>query len=590
MSAIPAKPWSVAVFEQQRSHLTTFVRNSILPLLEDTECRRIVVRAPVKCGKREMVEYIAMRDSVGRPTRAHAFLSAWHRKADEDQRLELCMQNMTVFSITKEKDVTSFLTWLKKQRDERKAVILHLDECDHGSGHKQVLSKVWTVVRDCPDITNILYSATPQEVLYSGEVEDGEFQAMMHEIITDGHHVEYDPPEGYCGPARFLDERLVHEALPFFNKDGLSEQGKEIVAGLRTCMAATPSRNIIVLRLSYSELGGKKADIKKNKAIYQFLTNLASFDELKDFIVVVDKGDDMGIKNQQISAEKIQWSAPNYWRRQTTSHPILLVIDQTSSRSTEWACHDRIFATHDFRNVVQYSTISQAQERVNHYEQRYGGFQRIHVYGHTRTFRLSAGRIGYAAYLKNEWEKKKIDVRTSPVPMYRIRATAAGHALHPKCTEAGLTEAAADYLLQELGCFADISLSARVAGSIKPQHTFSCDWLKVTQETWATTWPAYRDDPANGLRPADGVRDLTHNPFVESARHPSPDGCWQGYHRGWHVLDYERDIVPQPGWGATGGRRIKICYKGGELGVAIVRCTGSRMIDSLSAYNTMYKH
>ena len=55
----PDKPWPVAEFEKQRAHLTHFVREDILPLLESAECHRIIVRAPVKCGKREMVEYIA---------------------------------------------------------------------------------------------------------------------------------------------------------------------------------------------------------------------------------------------------------------------------------------------------------------------------------------------------------------------------------------------------------------------------------------------------------------------------------------------------------------------------------------------------
>ena len=100
------KPWSVAVFETQRTHMTNFVRSKILPKLEDALCRRVVVRAPVKSGKREMVEYIAMRDSVGEPTRKHAFISAWHRKADEEQRDELGGQNMAVFSVTSEKNLS----------------------------------------------------------------------------------------------------------------------------------------------------------------------------------------------------------------------------------------------------------------------------------------------------------------------------------------------------------------------------------------------------------------------------------------------------------------------------------------------------
>ena len=589
----PQKPWPVAIFETERSHLTNFVRERILPLLDDSECRRIIVRAPVKCGKREMVEYIAMRDAVAQPTRVHAFLSAWHRTADEDQRMELSTQNMKVFSITTQKRVDEFLLWVRKQRFQGKFIVLHLDECDHGSGSKQMLSKVWAAVRDVNRIKNILYSATPEEVLFSGEVEDEEHHAMMEEMISEGERVEYTPPAGYCGPGRFLEAGLVHEALPFFHKEGngyvLSAQGKEIVADLRASMVAAPRRNLLVLRLSYSDLGGTQADKKKNKSIYQFLKNLSDFPELADFLVVVDKADDMGMKNAQISTEKIQWSAPNYWRRQATGTPILLVIDQTSSRSTEWACHDRIFATHDFRNVVQYSTISQAQERVNHYEQRYGGFQRIRVYGHTRTFKLSAGVIDYATFLTDAWEKKKIDARTSPVPMYRVRSTAAGHALHAECPEGGLTETAADRLLQRLGCYADISLSQRVAGRVRDVRTYAASWIAATKETWDTAWASV---------PAEGTRNATRNPFLAAEAHRLPDGTWQGQHRGWKVLDfvggelYERVQGAAPkklDLGSTGGNRVKVCYKDGVLGVFIARCTGTRQENTLRAYNSMYK-
>ena len=304
----PPKPWPVATFETLRSHLTNFVREKILPLLNDSECRRIIVRAPVKCGKREMVEYIAMRDAVAQPTRVHAFLSAWHRTADEEQRMELSTQNMKVFSITTEKKVQEIIKWLRTQLSQNKFIVLHLDECDHGSGSKQMLSKVWTAVRDDPRIKNILYSATPEEVLFSGEVDDEEHHAMMEDIIMAGVRVEYTPPDEpkarYCGPKRFLDADLIHEALPFFHKEGdgyvLSAQGKEIMSNMRTAMATAPRRNLLVLRLSYSDLGGAQADKKRNKAIYQFLRNLNSFPELADTLIVVDKADDMGIRNAMI--------------------------------------------------------------------------------------------------------------------------------------------------------------------------------------------------------------------------------------------------------------------------------------------------
>jgi hypothetical protein len=559
--------------------------------LNDPECRRIIVRAPVKCGKREMVEYIAQRDSVEKPTRVHAFLSAWHRKADDDQREELSTQNMKVFSITTQKKVEETLAWIDKQQQSGKSIVLHLDECDHGSASKQLLSKVWQAVHNIECITTILYSATPEEVLYSEEMDNKDVQAMMDEIFREAVRVEYDPPKGYCGPTRFLQEGLVHEALPFFFKEGntfaLSQQGKKIVSDLRSAIAVSPSRNIVVLRLSSSE-----KDKNNNRPIYQFLRNIASFPELSDFLIVVDKPDDIGIKNSQITAEKIQWSVPNYWRRQSAGVPILIVIDKTSSRSTEWACHDRVFATHDFRNVAIYSTISQAQERVNHYEQRYGGFQPIQVYGHTRTFKLSAKQISYASYLNDEWKKRKIDARRSPVPMFHVHSTATGHTLHPRCPEVGLTEGAAICLLQELGCYAKISISPRVIGSVRVVPTYALEWKQIIQEEWEGFWEVYRKT----LPVADSTRSA-RNPFDEASRHRLDDGTWQGQHRGWKVLECVGNELYQrlPGGelkkldiGSTGGNRNKVCYKDGVLGVAIVSCTGTEMIDTLHSFKSMY--
>ncbi len=95
------KPWSVDQFQQFREHLCNFVYRRIVPLIRDNRCRRILIRAPVKSGKREIAEYTAMRDKVdGEPTRVHCFVSAWHRVADNEQRIELGHHNMHVCSIT----------------------------------------------------------------------------------------------------------------------------------------------------------------------------------------------------------------------------------------------------------------------------------------------------------------------------------------------------------------------------------------------------------------------------------------------------------------------------------------------------------
>ena len=591
------KPWSVAVFETQRTHMTNFVRSKILPKLEDALCRRVVVRAPVKSGKREMVEYIAMRDSVGEPTRKHAFISAWHRKADEEQREELGGQNMAVFSVTTEKNLGLCLTWIQEQIALGLQVVLHLDECDHGSGSTQTLSKLWREVRDNEAVYNVLYSATPEEVLYSGEVDNEELNSMMGEVL-EGHHVRYNPPQGYCGPAKFLDEDLVHVAYPFFEKaeEGftLSQQGKEIVQDLKAAIqAGDVKRNVIVLRLSYADGGNKK----EHKAIHQFIKHCGSFPELEGFDIVADVEDSFADRESSVIKSTVEWSNPVYWRRNMpVETPTIIVIDQKSSRSTEWACHDRVFATHDFRNVARFSTISQAVERVNHYEQKYGGFQRIRVYCHKKTLMLSAGRIGYEAYCTDLWESRKVDARTSgsSVELFMVRSVATKVA-HPKWPEP-VDASTRDRALQELECYADVSLSARVAGRVVDKIVHATEFYQVNEGGWDN----FIHSPDSPLRLGRAVTRSFKDPFPLSRKKGLvADQLFKGYlpsmkgEESWRVLDY-KDLKDLESWGGAKkdgmlqDHRI-ICYNAGVLGVAVRVDTGERVkVNSLKSYRSMY--
>jgi len=592
-----SKPWSVAEFEKNRPELTVFVRDKVLPLLDEDGCRRIVIRAPVKSGKREIVEYTAMRDGSSVPHRVHVFISAWHRVADNDQREELSKHNLKVFSIVDNKKVDDCLLWLSTQIAAGKEIVIHLDECDHGSGEKQLLSKVWKFVRAHEKITSILYSATPQEVLFSGEVEDADYLEMIDEI-KEGQVVKYEPAPStkFCGPAKFLQENLVTDAKPFFYSDlmVLSPQAKQILSDLRSKLVTDPSRNIIVLRLSYSDLGGKQNERKKNKAIYQFLQNIKSFPELEGVSVTVDKADNVGFASPNFRTETIQWSSRQYWEDRAGGKPMIIVIDQTSSRSTEWACHDRIFATHDFRNVLQFSTISQAQERVNHYEGKYGGFQPIRVYGHKNTFLLSAGKIGYETYLTVPWIKQKVDKRTAGVLILWQIKNKVGGTVNPSFP-VPLSTGDANRALQELGCFADVSVSAPVAGRIVPKLVFTSAWrpCSATKESWDAICGAWTVDPENTAPPSESTRSKMRNPFIqpEAVRERLANGIWKGLHYGgWSVLDYSKDIVGKEGFGITETQplRRKICYKDGVLGVAFCWSTGSIKVNSLEAVKSMY--
>lgn len=585
MSDIPLKnfkvPWTVAQFERYRPHMTDWVTTVIIPLLDDYMCRRVVLRAPVKSGKREVVEYIAMRDGGVTSPRVHAFLSAWHRAADEDQRNELKLHNMKVFSINKKAAADECVKWILEQIGLGKVVVIHLDECDHGSGDKQILGKVYKKIRELSQVFTILYSATPQEVLFSEDVNSEEEGEMLDDMLCYGAHVEYTPPTGYCGAGRFLDENLVINALPFFTMmpvPTLTDQGREIIKGLKAS-TASGGPNIATLRLTK-----KDGRTKHGKEIYKFLENSHRFPELEGVQIWVDKGDcDWG------HPRKIEWSDRDYWITIAKDIPILIVMDQTSSRSTEWACHDRIFATHDFRTAQQYAILSQAQERVNHYTSKYkGGFQPIRVYGHKKTFELSAGRITYEQYLTCEWKMRKVDTRRAVKDnlgeVYEIKNEAG--VLHPQYPQP-LPKIVAENALKDLGCFGELTLSSRVSGNVRRLPVFGTHWFPCNAITFNESIEIVKNTVGDGLF----LTTAFENPF-NNVRRPATDldGREKGYLRGWHVLDYNSEVKAQPGWGVSmGAPRATICYCEGVLGVAVRWHTGEfRDMNRLNAYRSMY--
>jgi hypothetical protein len=582
------KPWTVAQFEHNRSHMTNWVVTTLVPIMDNPQNPRVVIRAPVKSGKREIVEYMAMRDASHTSPRVHAFLSAWHRAADEEQRNELKLHNMKVFSITKKAAADECLKWIIAQIALGKVVVIHLDECDHGSGEKQILGKVYKRVRELPQVFTILYSATPQEVLFSKEVSDPDEDEMLDDMLY-GVHVEYTPPAAYCGPARFLHEDLVVDAKQFFTTrpaPALTEQGRDIIAQLRASTASGSGRNIMTLRLTKKE--GKT---KNGKEIYKFLQNSHLIPELQGILIMVDKSDYDGDRR----AEKIEWSFRDYWRRQTKDVPIVIVMDQTSSRSTEWACHDRIFATHDYRTACQYAILSQAQERVNHYDSKYaGGFQPIKIYGHKKTFELSAGRITYEQYFACPWVMRKVHVaratRGNLGEVYEIKDESGR--LHPNFQQP-LPKAQAEEVLKELGCFADVSLSSRVAGSVRRLPKFDTHWFRCTATTWITDIARQRNVGNFAIQNVHNPFNHTfNNPFNHPGRPPpGPDGKELGYLRTWKVFDYETEVNNRGGGGnvTIGAPRITICYKDNVLGAAVRWHTGEfRDENRLNAYRSMY--
>lgn len=506
--AEPPKPWDVATFERLRPELTAFVRGQVVALIEEgaeTPPEPVQVVAPVKSGKREMVEYLAARDSSAR--RIHAFLSSLHRVADETQRLEMRLFGITVIPIGP-KGLGELTRWLAHPVDK----VLHLDESDYGTGENQSLSSFWKAMKGKTAI--VLYSATPEESVWSP-------------IIRSERVAYYTPPPTYCGVSRFLEEGLAAESTPFFEEgeDGemsLSPQGlgvaTDLLEELDIARRADPrgrrtSRNVIIVRLTY------QADAKAGKAgraFYKAVCAIPTIPDLEEFNILVDKAPSdcrppPDAKNVYVNL--VNWSNPQF----DSVKPTLVIIDQKCGRSTEWGFHDRLFAYHEYRPKPIYSTVLQATMRVAHYTSRYAGeFQRIRVYTKRSVLEYAAGGVGLAGVVND-------GVTFGP----RISIASSGVRAAPVAVRFYPANLAAE----------DLGLSETVA-----------------------TISGSPDLP-------EEVRNHRFAPNRDKIYKPGEGGKYMGYIRSYRVLELAN--VRGEGWGLAVAPRLTACYDGDVLGVAL---------------------
>jgi hypothetical protein len=384
-------------------HVIEFARNSIIPLIEK-ECKFIAIDAPVKSGKRKLVQAIKY---LGPQDIDHIFMSSFHRVADASQRDELKNNGIIVLPLTKIDESV-----LRKKKKK----IIHHDESDYGTGDKQAMSKIYKEFGPLStENTWIHYSATNEELEVS--LKSSPDLKDYREKFQKDHgldlFVTYVPSPDYCGAKKFLDEGLVIDAEPALvvGQDGnlhWSPQFVQIMVDLSLQIEANKKNgdscrkaHIVTLRLTRSETETEKANtaVGSNKEIHKFLSRPYLIDELREVCpnleIWADKDDLTGYKdpiNQEIDVSRVEWSSRKKWTKLDNRIPILIVNDQTASRSTDLENHDKIFATHDYRLVIIYNAVIQAQQRVVHHETKYGGFQPIRVYGHLASWKKCANK------------------------------------------------------------------------------------------------------------------------------------------------------------------------------------------------------
>jgi len=330
----------------------------------------VILKKPIKSGARKLIEDLALRNTEhleeGCPSVSiiHIYITKLVRKDTKEQLLEMSGYGIYCYAIENVSHLDETIALIEgKLQDCR--VWVHLDEADYGSKIDQVLSKLFYRIIDDSNCRIINYSATNEEALLSS-FNNANFVKVVQLI----------PGEHFKGPGWFLDQNLVKQSEPFwdFNSNCLTKQGLEAIALLEV----SPDKFFGVIRLPD----------------YQTALNDPSFTKFFN-----DKGIEvLFIDNQN----KFVWSnegGKGDWKRYAyDKKKVLLIINQTCTRSTEVGFHKHIVFWHDYRSGnTAFNTRCQAYERNNHYDE---SGHHIVIYADIPTYELSAGRISCEEYVE----------------------------------------------------------------------------------------------------------------------------------------------------------------------------------------------
>ena len=361
-------------FKTKRPELYNYVLNKVIP----GNIKIKLVKAPVKSGKRGMVEINALLH----PENIHVYLTALHRISDVYQHKELESYNIAVFSINNKTKKNDCILFINNNIQKNKTIIIHLDELDFGCGDKQLLNDIYSFYKNNINVEFILYSATI-------EVAKKEFLVAYN--INDFYECNvYTPPSSYYGIKKYLDNGKFIQASSFIscniNSLEITQQGKDLINILKKDTENKHNKkHIAVLRLSsYFKIEGE------NKSQFEFM---------KENQISIENEYNIRLKFIGSNDDSIKWDDEKYWEELNFNMPFIFVINQVSGRSTEWKCHPYLCWFHTLRGEnTPTSTIIQDQERAVYYVTNYTNEIDILIYGDVPSAQYSAGIITFEQY------------------------------------------------------------------------------------------------------------------------------------------------------------------------------------------------
>ena len=345
-------------FEKKYSHLTTWVRTDLEPIIHIHNLHTIVV-APIKCGKRLIMEYMSLRNNSGTGNKViHFYLSALNRKDERNQLDEL--KDIYGFEIFIARKHAQLLARIKQVEHLYDIIYVHLNESDYGTGNDSCLSKIFDQMIAINKVKVIAYSATQEEAMYS-YFGNQQFSRIVY----------YNPPPTYRGAKWYLDNNKVKEATPFWDAatKTFEPQGIECLDMLKAS-----NKTFGVVRFPW----GMKTIRDKGDFEHAVRTQYG-FN-----VVFVDGDNSFDWSQSKDSMCDLLLSA----KRKT-----VLVVCQTITRSTEVYFHDEITFWHGAeRKNAAANTIMQADGRPIYYDGTYSNPVDITIYSSLEVFEYYAGK------------------------------------------------------------------------------------------------------------------------------------------------------------------------------------------------------
>jgi len=368
-------------YPEQYYHIKNVIipRQALLPPnLEECEVSRhnYGVIAPVKSGKR----YMVIISSLVQREHKHYFVSAFHRKADAEQRSQLQNYGINVHSIKRKKDADILLEEIEKDVKQQKKIIIHLDELDYGCGKNQNLSDIIKRVIDDATIEMRMYSATADVIKseYLKKENAHKYCELLH----------FMPANSYFGIKKYCEYDRFKEAEHFFevnddniDKDDCVKLGTQAIKLMKELIESTdPKKMLGVVRIS--------GMVTKKKSRFQILKEREheikkQYPAFKNIVFKYYSSHD---------PNELKWDDKSIWETDfNPSKKYIIIINQSAGRSTEWTCQPYMLWYHCKRSdSSSITTIQQDQERVVYYQDHYHRNNTLILYGDLETAKYSA--------------------------------------------------------------------------------------------------------------------------------------------------------------------------------------------------------